>query len=336
MNVLFIYNNEDHARPILRAKECFGQSGLTLATAHHDEGNFLKHVLGRSSDIAEVILLQEPPVDEKLFDYGKPVILLERIDGAQLRACREYLPRVAGVIKNYVFRDRARNNMVYDRSHIEILHQAGIECKNPRHQDKAPQQINADEDLLKIHASYGFGAYDRMEPLVNSVVDLDADRPLDVSLHCHMTYDGSEIEAHRKVAIEAVKTWAPMRAAWGAGRTLPHDEYLLSLLRSKVALCPWGWGESTHRDYQAMLLGAVVVKPDTSHVECWPDIYQAGKTYVPCKPDWSDAHDKVLHVSLHWESYREMRETARRLIVEAYRPEVIAQRIAGIIKRIME
>lgn len=335
MNVLLLYGHDDHAEPLLRASRHFEDFGVSFSA-------FKSPVPRKAMAWADVILQQEPPIDLDLFNHrGKtPMILLERIDGAQLRGCREHLHQVAGVIKGYLFRDRGDNNRIFDRSHVEILHKAGVTGSKPRHRDGLPSPIIAEEDAQKVFAGYGFGSRAAMGDLVNSVVDLDASREIDVSFHGHVEYEDSEIETHRLAAVQVVEEWAKNHplgtAACGAGRTLSEGNYRLSLLRSKCVLSPFGWGEACCRDYQAMALGAVVIKPNMDHVECWPDIFKAGETYLPCKPDWSDAHQIIQEVVDNWADYRRLRETARHMAVQAFRPELVAKQMAWAITTIMD
>lgn len=292
------------------------------------------HELEQSFD---VLLLQfgdkEPHVlPDAVFTCGQPVILLERVDGAQLRASRKYLDRLAGVIKSYVFRDRQDYNRVYDRAHIGLLHRCGVPCDGPLHRDELPQPQLSDDSLAKIHVGYsGFGCHDIMWPLVNMDVDLDAPRPCDVHFAGTVTYKNpekktTEVDVHRRLALQAAESW-PGESIASAGRGIPREQYNAGILRSKAVLCPWGWGEGTYRHYEAMLLGAVVIAADTSHAECWPDIYRKGR-YVPCRPDFADAHEKIAMVRNNWAEYRKMREKNRRRLIEAWRPAAIAQKMA--------
>ena len=50
---------------------------------------------------------------------------------------------------------------------------------------------------------------------------------------------------------------------------------------SRIVLSPFGWGELCLRDFEAVRSGALLLKPDMSHLETWPDIFIPGETYVP-------------------------------------------------------
>ncbi|WP_020613947.1 glycosyltransferase [Sediminispirochaeta bajacaliforniensis] len=70
-------------------------------------------------------------------------------------------------------------------------------------------------------------------------------------------------------------------------------QYNHELSRSRIVLSPFGWGELCFRDFEAVLSGAVLLKPDMNHLETWPDIFVAGETYIPFAWDAKDLLEKV-------------------------------------------
>lgn len=71
-------------------------------------------------------------------------------------------------------------------------------------------------------------------------------------------------------------------------RKIPKKEYIKEGHSAKSILSPFGWGEICGRDFEAIVYGGCMIKQDMSHCITYPDIYQAGKTYVPLKWDFSD------------------------------------------------
>ena len=65
---------------------------------------------------------------------------------------------------------------------------------------------------------------------------------------------------------------------------------------SKLCFSPFGYGELCWRDVEAFASGAVLVKPDMSHLETSPNMYVANETYFPIKWDFSDFHEVVYRV----------------------------------------
>jgi len=77
------------------------------------------------------------------------------------------------------------------------------------------------------------------------------------------------------------------RAGYPVGR-IGKAESLAELNRARMSLSPFGWGEVCFRDFESILSGAALIKPDCSHLETYPDIYRAGETYLPIAWDGSD------------------------------------------------
>ncbi|MCL2758640.1 MAG: glycosyltransferase, partial [Treponema sp.] len=70
--------------------------------------------------------------------------------------------------------------------------------------------------------------------------------------------------------------------------TVSQKQYYSELLDSKIVLSPFGWGEVCFRDFEAILAGALLLKPDMSHLVTKPNVYIPYETYVPIKWDGSD------------------------------------------------
>ena len=69
--------------------------------------------------------------------------------------------------------------------------------------------------------------------------------------------------------------------------------YLRELRESAVCFSPFGYGEVCWRDYEAVHAGALLVKPDMSHMETVPDVFVPGETYLPLRWDFADFEDVV-------------------------------------------
>jgi len=72
--------------------------------------------------------------------------------------------------------------------------------------------------------------------------------------------------------------------------------YIQELKKVLITLSPFGYGEVCVRDFEAILNGSLLLKPDMSHISTWPDIYIPNETYIPLKWDGSDLLDKVDNI----------------------------------------
>lgn len=76
---------------------------------------------------------------------------------------------------------------------------------------------------------------------------------------------------------------------------LPRSQYLEEMSESLVCFSPFGYGEICWRDFEAVAYGAVLVKPDVSHLQIEPAFFKPWITYVPIAWDFSDLKH-VMHV----------------------------------------
>ncbi len=78
-----------------------------------------------------------------------------------------------------------------------------------------------------------------------------------------------------------------------------REEYYREMMGSKICISPFGYGEICWRDFEAVVCGSLLVKPDMSHVETTPDIFRPHETYVPVQWDYADLEDKCSYYLNH-------------------------------------
>jgi hypothetical protein len=93
------------------------------------------------------------------------------------------------------------------------------------------------------------------------------------------------------------------------GQRVPQSQYYAEMLRSRICVSPFGYGEICWRDYEAVLCGCLLVKPDMSHLRTEPDLFVPGDTYVPVQWDFCDLAETVAR---YLEDEAERRRIARR------------------------
>lgn len=119
-------------------------------------------------------------------------------------------------------------------------------------------------------------------------------RPRPIDLHARISAKGTPWYSRmRGEALEALHALQGVKllSQPGVGRRA----YLRELAASKLCFSPFGYGEVCWRDYEAAMCGSLLLKPDMSHVETYPDIFRAGETYVPLRWDLSDLQEKVRY-----------------------------------------
>jgi hypothetical protein len=119
----------------------------------------------------------------------------------------------------------------------------------------------------------------------------------------------------RKILVQKCKT---MESAI-TGK-ISSGAYNNEIRKVAAVLSPFGWGEVCLRDFEAIINGSLLIKPNMDHIETWPSIYQNSKTYLPIDWDGSDIEEIIEYVSNHIMEYRDIVETAK----EVYKKSLLA------------
>lgn len=94
---------------------------------------------------------------------------------------------------------------------------------------------------------------------------------------------------------------------------IPLQDYLKELKSVFATLSPFGYGEVCFRDFEAIINGSLLLKPDMSHIKTYPDIYRPYETYIPLKWDGSDLLDQVDQILSDPSKYEPVIENSRRV-----------------------
>ena len=75
------------------------------------------------------------------------------------------------------------------------------------------------------------------------------------------------------------------------------DSFFLEMENSIASVGPFGLGELTLRDYEIIISGSTLIKPDISYMQTWPRLFIESETYVPIKWDLSNLLETVEMLS---------------------------------------
>jgi len=116
---------------------------------------------------------------------------------------------------------------------------------------------------------------------------------------------------------------------------MPYQEYVQNLWRSKITLSPFGMGELCFRDFEAMQFGTIILKPDQSKVDSFPNMMIENETYIPCKYDWSDLEEKIDYILSNFNELNEkINNNIRKLFKEQYAYENLCMHWYNIFKNL--
>lgn len=99
-----------------------------------------------------------------------------------------------------------------------------------------------------------------------------------------------------------------------SGGKIPKKQYLREMKNSKIVISPYGWGEICYRDFEAIINGSLLIKPDMSHINTFPDIFIETKTYIPIAWDISDLEKTLLEIKKNPEKLKELAINAQDLL----------------------
>ena len=116
---------------------------------------------------------------------------------------------------------------------------------------------------------------------------------------------------------------------------MPFEKYVRNLWYSKIALSPFGMGEICFRDFECMQYGTIMIKPNQDMVKTIPNIYEAGKTYIDVKYDWSDLDEKIDYILSDFDKLNESINTEiRNRFIDGYSPEKLCLHWYNIFKNL--
>lgn len=139
--------------------------------------------------------------------------------------------------------------------------------------------------LSKLMVGPSFATAPLLLPALMQPFSMGPERSVD--LHARFAVKGTPwYQAMRSEADAVLEQARDLEVA--TGNTLPLYRFLAELRRAKVCFSPFGYGEVCWRDYEAVMAGAVLLKPDMGHIETCPDIFRPWETYVPLRWDLTD------------------------------------------------
>ncbi|MDB3938714.1 hypothetical protein N9369_01195 [Candidatus Pelagibacter sp.] len=117
-------------------------------------------------------------------------------------------------------------------------------------------------------------------------------------LSCRILLEGysNGIDFHRKETAKILSKYI-------STDKLSREDYFAEMQNSKVVVSPFGWGEiNVPRDYEVALSGSVLLKPDISHIDTWPNIFNKD-TVVQYKWDLSNLLELVEKIINNHDDY---------------------------------
>ncbi len=135
-------------------------------------------------------------------------------------------------------------------------------------------------------AIYGRLPVARLLRFPRRLVAPSAERSIDIQCRMGTPYNRASVAFQRREIGERLADHVPTTK-------LRRCKYIQELASSKIVVSPFGFGEITLKDFEVFLTGGVLLKPDMSHLETWPDLFRADETIITHRWDLSDLTERI-------------------------------------------
>jgi hypothetical protein len=253
--------------------------------------------IGRNLEGADIAIQQSQVVLDRRSPspVTRPTIIYERNASGSIPQKNRQLvknPLVVGYAKETGLRDKALYNAptLHDRYHHTLL---SDEPATPQDEIFEDHELDKIEVILQI-----FAHKDRYTRVRGRKTPKVRHRTADVFFSGVVTYDVDLITKHREDCCRILAGMSDHNVLLGIGRSLSPDTYAAALGDSKILVSPYGYGEYSWKDFEAVFAGCVVIKAESGFVQTHGfDVFKPGAHVVSCAPDFSDLKqviDRVL------------------------------------------
>ncbi len=232
-----------------------------------------------------------------------------------------------GYVKKHAYRDRADYGVArIGKTNLtdHVARTTGLSfADNPFPATPPLERALAD----KVAVGWNIGLDDKIAALARRMPRPGAaPRPVDV---CSRAYTAPEswIYALRNPVATALEAMASDMTVLVPRNRVGQQEYYDEMLSSTICVSPFGYGEICWRDFEAILCGCLLVKPDMAHVETAPDIFVPGVTYVPVRWDYADLPEICAR-------YLAQADERRRIVERAYDAVIASQSAEWFVQRV--
>jgi hypothetical protein len=192
----------------------------------------------------------------------------------------------------------------------------------------------APQDLTSLHLGWNIG-------LDDPIADLAARArwfqpvPRDIDVVCRAAVPPIRWTYWlRQPALDALQPLAGACRVLAPESRVPREEYYAEMRRSRICVSPFGYGEVCWRDFEAVLCGCLLVKPDMGHVRTYPNLFVSGVTYVPVRWDYADLRERCQYYLAHETERARIAAQALDVLQTAHRAEQFVDAFASLLRRL--
>lgn len=331
--------------PLIRWKREFSEAGFkfTFFRSHKDKKLFSQDIVGIDHRYyRELTILKNRYPDkqfiieliEKLKSKSIKVLLFDNGDGAGGRQW-ELIEEVDALVKKQLLKNKKDYTVNRDVfSYMPFTEEYELSRKTRENNLNSDKYFPCPADQLhKIKLGWNIGMKDyrwfpmkRYYPfgtsrLLNQIYKIPTFKKVRKERPIGSTFRGALKGGNVNYAYQrnkVIKLFSrESQSDLQTGDIVSKRKYMNELSRSKTCVSPFGWGEVCYRDFEAILSGSLLIKPDMSHLETYPDVYKKDETYVPLRWDIADLEETLNRVLDNYESYQPLVENSQQIYKEA-------------------
>ncbi len=246
----------------------------------------------------------------------------------------EILPHVDLYVKKHVFRNFANYRRTYiGKSNLTdyVSHRWGVSFADDPIRRSGP--VDASQ-LHKLFLSYNLALNSRIRDIYRQQpVSKRIPKEIDVVCRASVHKDSWQYHLRRQIAPCLSTLPSDIKVLLPVGE-VPAEQYFDELRRSRICVSPFGYGEICGRDFEAILMRSLLIKPDMSHVRTIPNIYSAGETYVPVHWEFQDLEEKCRYFLEHEAERVRIVEKAYRVLADFYEQNGFVAAVAQMLARL--
>ena len=238
----------------------------------------------------------------------------------------EFLPLVKRYYKTNLLRDRAlyQKALYGQRQFTDYYHNRnGVVDATP----VSSMPVEDARDLAKLRPSWNtaLANYSLLGPRISALykhVPLaqlmrptkmftrpSVHRAIEVSCRMGLTYKYETVAYQRLRLADALHRYRRTER-------VSKINYFKELRDSKIVTSPFGYSEVNYKDFETFITGGLLLKPDMSHLETYPNFYQADVTYLAHDWDLTDIEEKVDRVLSDYSGHLHIAENGQNLYRE--------------------
>ncbi len=186
------------------------------------------------------------------------------------------------------------------------------------------------EFLSKINYSWNIGIEDKIYSLIPSNLEPEK-KTIDIVCRALSDNKSDWREPFRKPAIEKINLLKNTFTVLASSKRVSNLEYRKELSLSKICVSPYGYGEVCWRDFEAILFGCLLVKPDMSHINTWPNVYIKNQTYVSIERDFSNLEEVCKYYLTKPDERLRITKNAKEVLLESFKSESFTQKFIEVL-----